>query len=64
MTSLGGTFSVDGGTHWVTPRGFLGGWTENTPLNCGNIYQAYTDDTTDGLVWSNLLTEPACPIAQ
>jgi len=30
------------------------------PLKCGHEYQAFTWDPTDGFVFSNILTEPAC----
>jgi len=30
------------------------------PLTCGHQYQAVTGDPTDGYVYSDVLTEPAC----
>ncbi len=57
----GGRMTARGSTvAWGTPDGFHGTnvlhW-----LECATTYQAVSYDPVDGWVYSNLLTEPACP---
>jgi hypothetical protein len=60
----GGQFTAEGLTTYIAPGpGVLGGgssFAEN-PLDCGHSYQAVAYDPADGYVYSNTLTEPACP---
>jgi len=62
----GGALSAQGASYWVSvpPGGFgyPGYWLANNPLACGDSYQAVTYDPSDGWVYSNVLTEPACPV--
>jgi len=62
----GGLFSASGETRREYVESQFGGawgWTvvAMNPLQCGQQYWAFTSDPTDGVVPSNLLTEPACP---
>jgi hypothetical protein len=60
----GGGLSAQGALYYVAPvpgpDSFPGYWTALHPLQCGHSYQAVTDDPSDGWVYSNVLTEPAC----
>jgi hypothetical protein len=57
----GGLFSAAGQTKQVLVDPNVGYRTEAVdPLTCGHKYQAVTDDPTDGYVYSNVLSEPAC----
>jgi hypothetical protein len=57
----GGLFSAAGKTQQVLIDPDVGYETEALhPLTCGHRYQAVTDDPSDGYVYSNVLTEPAC----
>jgi len=63
----GGLFSGSGETRkeYVESRyGGAWGWTvvAVNPLQCGQQYWAFTWDPTDGVVSSNVLSEPACPV--
>ena len=59
----GGTFGASGAQHYVAPFGlFPGGMVTDHPLLCGTSYQAVAYDPADGYVYSNVLTEPACPV--
>jgi hypothetical protein len=64
----GGGLSAQGAIYYVPPVSgpfsFPGYWTAVHPLLCGHSYQAVTDDPSDGWVYSNVLTEPACQIIQ
>jgi len=64
ISSPGGTLSAQGASYWVpVPSGLLGSpgyWQAEHPLACGHSYQALTYDPSDGWVYSNTLTEPAC----
>jgi len=61
---LGGGLSAQGALYYLAPvpgpESFPGYWTAVHPLQCGHSYQAVTDDPSDGWVYSNVLTEPAC----
>ncbi len=62
----GGLFSASGDTARVYVQSQYGGawgWTvvAVNPLRCGQQYWAFTWDPTDGFVYSNVLSEPACP---
>lgn len=59
----GGSLHTQGAEYYVTgvPGGFPGDWQSVHPLQCGHSYRAATDDPSDGWVYSNILTEPACP---
>jgi hypothetical protein len=60
----GGQFTAQGLKGYIAPGpGVLGGgsyFAEN-PLDCGRSYQAVAYDPADGYVYSNVLTDPACP---
>ncbi len=60
----GGALSAQGASYYVPPipgpDSFPGYWQPVHPLQCGHSYQAVTDDPSDGVVYSNILTEPAC----
>jgi hypothetical protein len=57
----GGLFSAAGKTHQVLVDPDVGYRTEAVdPVTCGHQYQAVTYDPTDGYVYSNVLSEPAC----
>jgi hypothetical protein len=57
----GGLFSAAGQTKLVLVDPDVGYRTEAVdPLTCGHKYQAVTDDPSDGYVYSNVLSEPAC----
>ena len=57
----GGLFSAAGKTHQVLVDPDVGYRTEAVdPLTCGHKYQAVTYDPSDGYVYSNVLSEPAC----
>jgi len=57
----GGLFAAAGASEEVLVDPDVGYRTEAAhPLRCGHQYQAFTSDPTDGLVPSNVLSEPAC----
>jgi hypothetical protein len=68
LISPGGILSAQGASYWVSvpPGGFgyPGYWQAEHPLACGHSYEAVTYDPSDGWVYSNVLTEPACPVIQ
>jgi hypothetical protein len=60
----GGQFTAQGLKDYIAPGpGVLGGgsYYAANPLECGRSYQAVAYDPADGYVYSNVLTEPACP---
>jgi hypothetical protein len=59
---LGGSLHTQGASYYVpgAPGGFPGYWQAVHPLQCGQSYQAITQNPSDGWVYSNILTEPAC----
>jgi hypothetical protein len=61
---LGGGLNTQGAKYWVTVApgglGYPGYWEAVHELQCGHSYQAVTYDPSDGWVYSNILTEPAC----
>lgn len=58
----GGLLSAKGALGYYS--GLFSGYYAIHPLLCGHQYQAVTYDPNDGWVYSNVLTEPACPVIQ
>ncbi len=60
--SFGGALSAQGALYYVpgVPGGFPGSWAALHPLLCGHSYEPVSYDPSDGWVYGNVLTEPAC----